>query len=61
MSSSVQIDSKNKNILVLDEESRKGLDVSTLTAAAKYPKNTCIINFTNIEQKKIFITISRHK
>ena len=41
MSSSVQIDSKNKNVLVLDEESRKGLDGSTLTAAAKYP-----INFT---------------
>ena len=41
MVSSVHIDNKNKDILVLGEESKQGLDDTTLTAEAKYP-----INFT---------------
>ena len=41
MSSSVHIDNKNKDILILDEGSTQGLDDTTLTVEAKYP-----INFT---------------
>ena len=41
MVSSVHIDNKNKDILILGEESKQGLDDTTLTAEAKYP-----INFT---------------
>ena len=41
MSSSVHIDNKNKDILILGEEPTQGLDDTTLTAEAKYP-----INFT---------------
>ena len=41
MSSSVYIDNKNKDILILGEGPTQGLDITTLTAEAKYP-----INFT---------------
>ena len=41
MSSSVHIDNKNKDILILDEGSTQGLDDTTSTVEAKYP-----INFT---------------
>ena len=41
MSSSVHIDNKNKDILVIGDEPTLGLDDATLTAEAKYP-----INFT---------------
>ena len=41
MSSSVYIDNKNKDILILGEGPTQGLDDTTLTAEAKYP-----INFT---------------
>ena len=37
MSSSVHIDNKNKDILILDKEPTQGLDDTTLTAEAKYP------------------------
>ena len=40
-SSSVHIDNKNKDILILGEGLRQGLDDTTLAAEAKYP-----INFT---------------
>ena len=45
MSSSVYIDNKNKDTLILGEGPTQGLD-DTLTAEAKYP-----INFTQSEQK----------
>ena len=41
MSSSVHVDNKGKDILILDEEPTQGLDNTTLTAEAIYP-----INFT---------------
>ena len=41
MSSSVHIDNKNKDILILGEGPTQGLDDSTLTTEAK-----CSINFT---------------
>ena len=41
VSSSVDIDSKKKDILILGEGPKQGLDDTTLTAEAKYP-----INFT---------------
>ena len=41
MSSSVHIDNKNKDTLILGEGPTQGLDNTTLTAKAKYP-----INFT---------------
>ena len=41
MSSSIHVDSKNKNILILCEGPTEGLDDTALTAEAKYP-----INFT---------------
>ena len=41
MSSSLHIDNKGKDILILVEEATQGLDDTTLTAEAKYP-----INFT---------------
>ena len=48
MSSSVHLNNKNKDILILGKEPTKGLDNTTLTAEAKYP-----INFT--ESGKIFL------
>ena len=39
MSSSVHIDDKNKDILILGEGPTQELDDSTLTAEAKYPIN----------------------
>ena len=48
MSSSVNIENKNKNILILDEGPTQGLHDNTLTAEAKYP-----INFT--QSRKRFV------
>ena len=48
MSSSVHIDNKNKDILILGEGPIQGLDDTTLTAEAKYP-----INFT--QSRKRFV------
>ena len=39
MSSSVHIDNKVKDILILDEEPKQKLDDTTLPAEAKYPSN----------------------
>ena len=50
MSSSVHIDNKNKDILILDKEPTQGLDDTTLTAEAKHP-----INFT--QSRKRFVLI----
>ena len=41
MSSSVHVDNENKDILILGEGPKQGLDDTTLTADAKY-----LINFT---------------
>ena len=41
MSSSVHVDNKEKDTLILGKETTQGLDYMTLTAEAKYP-----INFT---------------
>ena len=49
MSSSVHIDNKYKDILILGEGPPQGLDDNTLTAEAKYP-----INFT--QPNKIFVS-----
>ena len=46
MSSSVRIDNKNKDILILNEGPSQGLDYTTLTSGAKYP-----INFTQSNQR----------
>ena len=46
MSSSVHVDDKYKDILILGEEPTEGLDDTTLTAKAKYP-----INFTQSRKK----------
>ena len=46
MSSSVHIGNKNKDILVLGEETTQGLDDTTLTGERKYP-----INFTQPSTK----------
>ena len=51
-SSSVHVDNKNKDILILGEGSTQGLDDTTLTAEGKYP-----IKFT--EQNKRFVLIPR--
>ena len=48
MSSSVHIDNKNKNILILGEEPTQVLDDTTLTAELK-----CPINFT--QPRKRFV------
>ena len=48
MSSSVHIDNKNKDILILGEGPTEGLDDTTLTAEAKHP-----INF--IQPRKTFV------
>ena len=47
-SSSVHVDSRNKNILVLGEGPTQGLDNATITTEVKYP-----INFT--ESGKRFV------
>ena len=39
MSSSVHVDNKGKDILILSEKPTQGLDDTTLTAKAKYPIN----------------------
>ena len=48
MSSSVHVNNKGKDILILGEGPPRGLDDTTLTAEAKYP-----INFT--QSGKIFV------
>ena len=48
MSSSIHIDNKNKDILILDEGPTQGLDDITLTAGAKY-----LINFTQLGKKLV--------
>ena len=48
MNSSAHIHYKNKDILILGERTRDGLDDATLTAEAKYP-----INFT--QPRKRFV------
>ena len=53
MSSSVHIDNKGKNILILREGKKRRLDGSTCTAEAKYP-----INFT--QSKKRFVSRPHH-
>ena len=52
MSSSVHLNNKNKDILILGEEPTQGLDDTTLTEEAKYP-----INFT--QSGKRFV-LSQH-
>ena len=46
MSSSVHVDNKNKDIIILGEGPTQGLDDMTLTAEAKYP-----INFTQPKKR----------
>ena len=46
INSSVHIDDKEKDILILGKRSRQGLDDTTLTAETKYP-----INFTQSNRK----------
>ena len=49
MGSSVHIDKKNKDILILDKRPTKGLDDTTLTAEPNYP-----INFTQSGKRLVF-------
>ena len=51
MSSSVHVDNKKKDILILDEAPTQGLDDTTLTAEKKYP-----INFT-VSQRKFCLNL----
>ena len=51
MSSSVHVDDKKKDILILDEGPTQGLDDTTLTAEKKYP-----INFT-VSQTKFCLNL----
>ena len=46
MSSSVHVDNEGKDILILGNGPRQGLDGTTLTAEAKYP-----LNFTDSIEK----------
>ena len=46
MSSSVHVDNKNKDILILGERPTQGLDDTTLTAETKYP-----IIFTQLNKR----------
>ena len=46
MSSSVHVDNKGKDILILGQGSTQGLDDTTLIAEAKYP-----INFTQSDRR----------
>ena len=50
MSSSVHIDNKNKDILILGEEPTQGLDDTTLTAEAKHS-----ISFTQSGKRFVFV------
>ena len=50
MSSSVRVDNKKKDILILFEGLLQGLDDTTLTAEAKYP-----INFTQSAKRFVII------
>ena len=55
MSSSVHIDDKNKDILILGEGPTQGLDNTTLTVEAKYP-----INFTQ-PRKRFVLSLHYHR
>ena len=48
MSSSVYVDNKGNDILILGEGPKQGLDDTTLTAEAKYP-----INFTQRNKRSV--------
>ena len=48
MSSSVHVDNKGKDILILGQGSTQGLDDTTLIAEAKYP-----INFTQSDRRYV--------
>ena len=48
MTSSMHLDNKGKDILILSEGPTKGLDDTTLPAEAKYP-----INFTQSEKRYV--------
>ena len=50
MSSSVHIDNKNTDILILGEEPTQGLDDTTLTAEAKHP-----ISFSQSGKRFVFV------
>ena len=50
MSSSVHVDNKGKDLLILGEGPTRGLDDSILTAEAKYP-----INFTQSGKTFVFL------
>ena len=52
MSSSVNVDNKNKDIIILGEWPRQGLDDTTLAAEAKYP-----INFTQPIKRLVYTII----
>ena len=67
-SSSVYIDNKNRNILVLGEEPTQGLDNTTITADAKYPFNFIKLEFAlrvvlsmhyNFSKSFLFINASK--
>ena len=48
MSSSLDVDNKNKDILILGKEPKQGLDDTTITAEAKYS-----INFTQTNKRLV--------
>ena len=50
MSSSVHVNNKNKDILILGEIPTQGLDDTTLTSKAGYP-----IDFTQPDKRFVFI------
>ena len=54
LSSSVHVDNKNKNILIIGEGPTQGLDDTTLTGEAKYPTN-----FTQ-SRKRFVLSIHRN-
>ena len=54
MSSSVHIDDKNKDILILGEGPTKGLDATTLTAEVIHP-----INFTH-PNKRLVLSLNHN-
>ena len=67
-SSSVYIDNKNRNILVLGEEPTQGLDNTTITADAKYPFSFIKLEFAlrvvlsmhyNFSKSFLFINASK--
>ena len=53
MSSSVHVDSKNRDILILSVGPTRELDNSTLTVEAKY-----LINFTQSKKKRFILSLT---